>query len=79
MRESSQKVLCLLYDPKNLSDASHRIYEPQNLTLISDLSGVGQGLAPKRAGANLKQSAISGEGDEGSEAAGQQAARMDKR
>lgn len=49
------------------------------MTLISDLGGVGQGLAPKRAGASLKQGAISGEKDEGAVAAGESAARMDKR
>jgi hypothetical protein len=61
MKDSNQKVLCLLYDPKNLSEASNRIYEPQNLTLISDLSGIGQGLAPKRARETFKRSLISGE------------------
>lgn len=79
MRDSNQKVLCLLYDPKNLSDASNRIYEPQNLTLISDLSGIGQELAPKRGKKGPVENPIPGEAPEGTEAAKGSALGADKR
>jgi hypothetical protein len=69
MKDSNQKVLCLQYDSKNLSDVNNRIYDPQNLTLLNDLNEIGnQDLAPKRARKIFKQNIISGEMDENAEA-----------
>ena len=41
MKDANQKVLCMQYDPRNAQDAQHRIYEPQNLSLINDLRMIG--------------------------------------
>lgn len=38
MKESSQKVLVVQYDAKDLSDVQFQLHSPQNLTLLSDLS-----------------------------------------